>query len=126
MKKYAVHFIIAFLVGAFRAVVLMFLWNWFVTEVFHVSPISFLQVYGLSMVIQLFTGNGREPERMQWNWLMKTLEYVVPEERKDTLKEALKELERGMNLEMAMMIFSEFLSLLNVLAIGFVIHLLVG
>ncbi len=126
MKKYAIHFIIALLVGAFRAFVLMYLWDWFVTEVFHVSHISFLQVYGLSLVIQLFTGNSKDPERLQWNWLMKTLEYCVPEDRKDALKRALNDLESGMSLELAMMIFSEFLSTIGILVVGFVIHILVG
>jgi hypothetical protein len=38
---------------------------------------------------------------------MKTLEYCIPEERKEALKEALDHLERGTGLEMAMMILSE-------------------
>jgi len=126
MKKYAIHFTAALLVGVFRAFVVMYLWDWFVTEVFHVSQISFLQVYGLTLIVQLFTGSSRESGRMQWRWLTKTLEYCVPGDRKDALKDALNELGSGMSLEMVMVILSEFLTLVSILVIGFVIHLLVG
>jgi hypothetical protein len=126
MKKYAIHFVVALLVGVFRAFVLMNLWNWFVTAVFHVSEISFLQVLGLSLVIQVFTGDRISGEKVQWDLLMRTLEHCVPEERREALKEELKEAEEGMGLELGMMILSQFLSLLATLAFGFVIHILVG
>ncbi len=126
MKKYAIHFTAALLVWVFRAFVLMYLWNWFVTEIFHVSQISFLQVYGLTLVIQLFTGHSKDTERMEWNWLLKTLEYCVPEDRKDALQREMEKLEAGMSLEMVTMIVSEFVSLVCIFAIGFVIHILAG
>src|SRR2546425_585128 len=106
MKKYAIHFIVALLVGVFRAFVLMNLWNWFVTTVFHVSEISFLQVLGLSLVIQLFAGDSDHfGEKFQWDILMRTLEHCVPDDKKQALKEELQEVEAGFGLELGIMIF---------------------
>src|SRR3989442_6521097 len=127
MKKYAIHCIIALLGGVFSAFVLMNLWNWFVTTVFHVSEISFLQVLGLSLVIQLFTGDHNQfGEKFKWDILMRMLEHCVPDDKKQALKEELKEVEEGFGLELGLMIFSQLSTTTAVLGFGFVIHLLVG
>lgn len=126
MKKYAMHFLFAFLIGVLRAFVLMYVWNWFISEVFHVSEVSFLKACGLSLVIQLFTGDSSSGQKFQWKWLMKTLEFCVAEDRKDALKEARNSLEEGLSQELTSMILSEFLSLISIFVIGFGIHVLVG
>jgi hypothetical protein len=127
MRKFAIYFLVALLVGVFRAFILLNLWNWFVTAVFHVSEISFLQVLGLSLAIQLFTGDGdKTEENMRWGIAMRTLELCVPEEKMQDFKQAMKEMEEGIWREMGVMIFSQFFGNAIVLGFGFVIHLLMG
>jgi|SRR6516165_3167185 len=107
MKKFAIYMLAALLVLVFRSVVLMFLWDWFVTEVFHVSPISFLQVLGLNLVLSIFTRKN------------------ISENTKDALTKTQNELDE-LESQVVMLISSEFLSLVATLVFGFVIHVLGG
>jgi hypothetical protein len=62
-------------VGAFRAFVLMLMWNWFVSPVFHTANISFWQVLGLLWLVQVFVGEGEEDldENRRWERLFAIL-----------------------------------------------------
>ena len=93
IKKYGLAWFVALLSGVFRAFVLMNLWNWFVTAVFHIPAISFLQVWGISLVIGLFSfdSNRFVTEQKRWNVLMTTLEHCVPEDKKEDLRQELKD-----------------------------------
>ena len=125
MKKYAFAFLAAILGGIFRAFVLMNLWNWFVTEVFNVSQISFLQVLGISLVISLFSSNSEKftEEERRWAVLMTTLQRCVPEEQREALKEELKDLGDDIGALWGT-IGGEVVGSTIVLCFGFLIHLL--
>lgn len=125
MKKYGFAFLAMILSGIFRAFVLMNLWNWFVTAAFHVSEISFLQVWGISMVISVFSYDSDKyvQEDRRWKVLMATLEHCVPENEKEVLRQELKD---DFGDEMTNMWSSVGGSVMGnavVLVMGFVIHL---
>jgi hypothetical protein len=127
MTRFASYFLVGVLVGIFRAFVLLNLWNWFVTAVFHVSAISFLQVLGLSLAIQLFTGDGdKTEENVRWGIAMRALELCIPAEKMEDYKLAMKEMEEGVWSEAGIMLFSQVFGNAFVLGFGFVIHWLMG
>jgi hypothetical protein len=97
------------------------------TAVFHIPAISFLQVWGISLVIGLFSFDSDRfvTEQKRWNVLMTTLEHCVPEHKKEDLKQELKD---NFGDEMTDMWASVGASVLGnsiTLGFGFVIHLLV-
>src|SRR5271157_5001921 len=79
--------------GVVRAFVLMNLSNWFVTAAFHVSDISFWNVYGISLVIGMFSSEHEKvvQEERRWSRLMMVLNYCVPEQVKPEMIQELKE-----------------------------------
>jgi hypothetical protein len=61
------------------------LWSWFVVAAFHTSEISFWVMYGLIMLLRLFT-NEQEvgvAEEQRWTNLFTLLEYCVPAESRE-------------------------------------------
>lgn len=130
MMKFAKYLLAGLLIGVFRAFVLLNLWNWFVTVVFHVSEISFLQVYGLSLVIQLFSpgadGGDKVEENVRWGIAMRALELCIPEGKMQDYTLAMKEMEGNVWTDMGIWIFSQLLGLAFALAFGFVIHRLMS
>lgn len=116
--------------GVFRAFVLMSLWNWFVTVAFHVSDISFWNVYGISLVIGMFTTDSSKylHNEQKWDRMMTILNYCVPEGVKPEMMETLNE-EFGENSELRLLgltIGGDFFGCAVVLGMGFVVHVLAG
>jgi hypothetical protein len=93
LKKYGFVWLAMLLGGVFRAFVLMNLWNWFVTAVFHVSEISFLHVWGISLVFSLFARDSDRfvREEKRWNVLMRTLQHCVPEHNIESVKQEIED-----------------------------------
>jgi len=95
--KMSITFAVSMLVGAFKAFVLMLMWNWFVSPVFHTESISFWQVLGLLWVVQLFVGaTGENPaETLRWENLFLVLDACIPEHKNEELQEELKQKNEG-------------------------------
>src|ERR1051325_10752672 len=95
--KASMTFAVSLLVGAFKAFVLMLMWNWFVTPVFHTEAISFWQVLGLLWEVQLFVGDTSEnpKEDLLWENLFLVLDACVPEHKAQEVRDELKEKEEG-------------------------------
>ena len=110
--------------AVFRAFVMMSLWNWFVTVVFNVSNISFLNVLGFSLLISLFSDSGNfSVEDRRWRVLMTAVEYCVPQERHQALREHIKD-EFGDETTMLWHAFiTSFFGYATALVLGFVVHL---
>lgn len=125
MRKYGFAVLVAVLSGIFRAFVLMNLWNWFVTTVFHLSDISFLQVLGISLVISLFSYDSDRfvQEDKRWNVLMATLDHCVPDENKEILREELKSNFGDELADMWSTIGGSLIGYAITLGFGFLIHL---
>ena len=55
VKKIVIIWLVGMVVGLYTTFVLQSLWNWFATEAFHVSQISFWVMYGVVLVVGLLT-----------------------------------------------------------------------
>jgi len=111
--------------GAFKAFVLMLMWNWFVSPVFHTGEISFWQTLGLLWVVQLFTGgeSGQSPvETMRWENLFTIVTACVPEHKDAEVKEELKEKAEGVWGELGIYLFSHIGGYAFTLGFGWLVH----
>jgi hypothetical protein len=78
--------------GSLLSYVVMRLWNGILTEVVHVSPISFLQAIGILILSKILFGGfhtrGGCGPRNHWKNMMKEkLEHMSPEEREKMKEE---------------------------------------
>jgi len=117
-------FVVGLLVGAFKAFVLMLMWNWFVSPVFHIDSISFWQVLGLLWVVQLFVGDtGENPaETLRWENLYLVLDACVPEHKAQEVREELKQKEEGIWSQLGFQIFGQLTSYAFTLMLGWLVH----
>lgn len=123
--KASVTFGMSLLVGAFKAFVLMLMWNWFVSPVFHTGEISFWQVLGLLWVVQLFVGSdaGENPvEQMKWENLFLVLSACVPEHKDAEVKEELKQKTEGVWGQVGIHIVSQVFGYAITLGLGWIVH----
>jgi hypothetical protein len=54
-KKGALFFGLSLIIHLYTTLVLTILWNWFVVPAFHVSDISFWLMYGLVLIVSMFS-----------------------------------------------------------------------
>lgn len=126
--KSSLTFAVSLLVGAFKAFVLMLMWNWFVSPVFHIESISFWQVLGLLWIVQLFvdsgSGSGSEnpAETLRWDSLFLLLNACVPEHKNEELREELKLKTEGVWGQFGLHIFGRLVGYAVTLGLGWVVH----
>ena len=122
--KTSLTFAVSLLVGAFKAFVLMWMWNWFVSPVFHIESISFWQVLGLLWVVQLFVDSGSEnpEETLRWEGLFSVLDACVPEHKHEELREELNQKREGVWGQLGLHIFGRLAGYAVTLALGWVVH----
>jgi hypothetical protein len=122
--KVSLTFTATLFAGALKAFVLMLMWNWFVTPVFHIESVSFWQVLGLLWVVQLFVGNTMEKEAETWRWesLFLVLDVCVPEHRAEELREKLNEKNEGIWSRVGIQIFEQLTGYGFTLALGWLVH----
>jgi hypothetical protein len=123
-KKLAYTYAVGILVGAYKAFVLMLMWNWFVSPVFHTESISFWQVLGLLWLVQLFVGDtGENPaQTLRWESLFLIVNASVPEDRNEDLQEELRQQTEGVWLQMGLHIFGQLAGYTVTLALGWLVH----
>jgi hypothetical protein len=123
--KTSVTFGMSLLDGAFKTFVLMLMWNWFVSPVFHTGELSFWQTFGLLLVVQLFTG-GQYTENpvqtMRWLNLFSIVQACVPEHKNEGVREELKERTEGLWGEIGISMFSQLAGYALTLGLGWLIH----
>jgi len=122
--KVSLTFGISLLVGAFKAFVLMLMWNWFVSPVFHTDSISFWQVLGLLWVVQLFVDqSGENPaEAKRWENIFTVADACIPEHKREELQEQLKENNEGIWSQIGIHIFGQLTSYAVTLLLGWMVH----
>lgn len=55
VKQFVILWLLSIVISVYRALTLMFLWNWFVTRALHLDAISFLVMLGVSWLVELLT-----------------------------------------------------------------------
>lgn len=122
--KFPITYGVSLLVGAYKAFVLMLMWNWFVTPIFHTESISFWQVLGLLWVVQLFVDGRSDDTTENWRWekISLMLNACIPEHSREELMEELKQVNEGVWGEIGTKIFSHIVGYSFALALGWTLH----
>jgi hypothetical protein len=124
MNRLRNQVVFAVLVGLYKVFVLMHLWNWFATPVFHIPSISLVQMLGLFLIVEVCLGS----ERSEWTtdyWgkrILAVLDCCIPEDRKGDAKRLLEESAEEGWYEMGQLYLSELASATAILIIGWGIH----
>ena len=123
-RKVSLTFGVSLLVGAFKAFVLMLMWNWFVSPVFHTDSISFWQVLGLLWIVQLFVSQGVEnpAETKRWENLFAVVDACVPEHKRGEVQELLKQNNEEIWLELGIHIFGQLTGYAVTLFLSWTVH----
>jgi hypothetical protein len=126
LMKTSLTFAVSLLVGVFKAFVLMSMWKWFVTPVFHMDYISFWQMLGLVWIVQLFANSGSEnpAETLRWENLFLRLDACVPEHKSEELREELKQNASSIWRKFGIHIFAQLVGYTVTLGLGWVAHVL--
>ncbi|MGA2235331.1 MAG: hypothetical protein ABSG23_07650 [Terriglobales bacterium] len=124
MKKIVVAWIIGSVVGLYTTFVIQNLWNWFATSALHVPEISFWVMYGLTLLISLFTAWQNGADEPRWKAMGIALEACIPDAKKEEVEAQVKEqLEVRIWVDMGYQVFGKVVGTTFVLALGFVVHL---
>ena len=125
-KRILKFWLIGLPMGLYTTFVLQTLWNWFVAASFNVPEIPFWGMYGFTLLIGvLFDRSAQEhTEQLRWKGAMTMFDACVPEHKRETLGEALKEQEEGAWTDLGGLIFGRAFGLTTTLGLGWIIHML--
>jgi hypothetical protein len=117
-------FIAGMLAGLYTTFVVQNLWNWFVVAAFHTTEISFWLMYGLIMLLRLFTDeqDSSIPDEQRWTNLFTLLEYCIPLDVREYAIAQVKEKVEGIWIELGAALFGRLLGNTITLAFGFLVH----
>jgi hypothetical protein len=123
VKKAVIFWVIGSIVGLYTTFVLQNIWSWFVTEAFHLSPISYWVMYGLVLIIGMFTSQDPKlEEKLQFKALATGVDACIPEDKQESVKEQLEEHAEQVWWEVGSTIFGKLIGNSITLAIGWAIH----
>jgi len=91
MKNLIAATIIGSVVSLYTTFVIQHLWNWFATSAFHVSEISFWAMYGLVLLVSLFTEWQKVGDEPRWKTAYIILEACIPDAKKEEVETQLKQ-----------------------------------
>jgi hypothetical protein len=114
---------VGMIVGLYATLVLTVLWGWFVVPAFHLSPISFWVMYGLTMLISLLRPTGTDINAKNRHKIVAVmLDACVPSDRREEVTEQLKELKEQVWYQAGWQVFEQVVAISVTLGIGFVVH----
>jgi hypothetical protein len=116
-------FFVGPLISLYTTFVLKNLWNWFATEALHLPEISFWVMYGLVLIIGMFTSNAGDIEQeYRSKALVTCLDACVPEDKKEWVREQLDNQQRGIWVDIGMKVFWRIIGATFTLVIGGAVH----
>jgi hypothetical protein len=124
MKKIAV-WTSAFIIGVYTTFVAQCFWNWFAVPILPVSPISFLQMFGIIMFISFLNEKDDSVEEFRWEGVYKALDACLPESKKQEFEEFIEEKQESVWTDAGLKVFKKFFSNTIALIFGFVISALI-
>jgi hypothetical protein len=132
VKKLGVFWIIGVLLSLYTTFVVQSLWKWFAKSAFHVPEISFWSMYGLVLLVGLFTEKYDKNfgEEQRWKRMLIALDACIPDDKKEGFKEQLNgllnEQKEFLWLEARRRVLGTLARNTLVLALGFAIHAFVA
>ena len=125
IRNFILLYGVSIVVGLYTTFVLVVLWDWFVVPAFHLSPISFWVMYGLTLFISVFRSNGGDIEVEQRHKVVATLlDACVPDGKREQVKEQLEEFAEEIWYQAGSKVFIQIIANSLTLGVGFVIHVL--
>lgn len=125
IRKFVLFYTISIVVGLFTAFALTVFWEWFVVAAFHVVPVPFWVMYGLTLLFSLLRTDGNSLEAGQRHKvLVVMLDACVPSERRGEVKAQLTEFADQIWHEAGWQLFGKAAGIAFTLAVGFVVHVL--
>jgi hypothetical protein len=121
-KRTVVLWVMGSVVGLYTTFVLQSLWNWFVTETFHLAPVSFWAMYGLVLIIGMFTYNPNFEEKQRFNSIVTAIDACIPEDKREDVKEQIEEQMEQVWWEAGFGIFGKLIGNTFTLALGWAVH----
>jgi hypothetical protein len=111
------------LVSLYRALVLQDLWNWFATRALQLPEISFWVMYGLVLVVGMFTANKSDMEQEQsFKVLTIAVDACMPDDKREWVRAQLDDLQSRLWIDIGFKIFGEILNITAILVIGWAVH----
>ena len=125
-KKAILLWGVSFLVGFYCVFVIQQLWNWFAVPLLHFGEASYLQMYGLNMLVGLITARDMSEnplEGTRWNRALLMLDACVPNGAREMVTEQLKEENDGQWSRLGIWVASLALGYTVSFGVGFAIHI---
>lgn len=124
IKKLLVFWVIGSVVSLYTTFVIQNLWNWFATSALHVSGISFWGMYGLVLLVGLFTDTYSKDfiEEWRWKFMSTVLEACVPDHKKEAIEEQQKQQMEGIWMDAGLHVFGRLAANTFVFGLGFAVH----
>src|SRR6266481_5640534 len=94
MRKFTLAvllFIVAMVVRLYTTFVLENLWNWFVSDAFHLSHISFWVMYGVVLFIGLLTVDFNYEQARRFKVLAIGIDACIPENLREMVNKQLED-----------------------------------
>jgi hypothetical protein len=127
MKEFRRVLILIFLVGPLISLYMTFvlknLWNWFATEALHLPEIPFWVMFGLVLMIGMFTAKLDDIEqKYTFKAFGTALDACVPSDQKEWVREQLEGQQESIWGDIAMMPFTRILGATFTLVVGWAVH----
>lgn len=114
--------IFGLLVGLYTTFVLQNLWNWFVATTLNVSQISYWQMFGFNILLQMLFERNGFAEDARWHRMVTMVYACVPADRKGEVDETLKEETENVWLNAGVEVFGKLIGSTVTLGLGWAVH----
>jgi hypothetical protein len=129
LKQWLSLYAVSMVIGLYTAFVFMVMWNWFVAQTLNFHELSFWQALGLFWLIGLLRGIPEEQHftsKNRWETLFMVLDYCVPGERLETLRQQVKEKTEMMWTDAVGEVIGHAIGITVTLGLGWIVHSLVA
>ena len=124
LKKFLLAWISGMLVSLYTAFVVLNLWNWFIATTFNIPEASYWYIYGMLLLISLFTDNGQDfMQEQRWKIIFTTIDICLPEQAKEEVASRIKDIEDGIWSEVCIKLFGRIAGFTLTLIFGWVVHI---
>jgi len=115
-------FALAIAVMLYRTFVLQTLWNWFAVPALHLQPVSYWLMYGLILLVYIFTHRDEGSTDQKWGRLFRILGLCVPESQQGSAFAIVQEQEDNSWFQLGKVIAGQFFGDTQGLVFGWVVH----
>ena len=126
IKKSVLFFALSIIVHLYTTFVLTILWNWFVVPALHLSDVSFWLMYGLVLIVNMFSNPSDQTfdADRRTKSLMTAIGACIPEDRREFVREELESQSKEIWIDLGAAIVSRGFQNTLALGVGFIVHVL--